>query len=61
METEISTELVGTQRCKRCHRKLKDLQSIELGYGKVCYEKAKIKHINYLFELKENNYNVENI
>lgn len=26
-------------KCKRCHRKLKDPESIKLGYGPVCYEK----------------------
>jgi protein-arginine kinase activator protein McsA len=27
-----------TERCKRCGRKLKDLKSIERGYGSCCYK-----------------------
>ena len=39
--------------CKRCHRKLKDEKSKELGFGKICYKKyiqANQKK-NYLFEV----------
>lgn len=28
-----------TYRCKRCHRVLTDLESIEVGYGNTCYKK----------------------
>ena len=53
VELKISTELIKNARCKRCHRKLKDLEAVQLGYGKICYEKVKAKQINYLFEIKE--------
>lgn len=29
----------GIKRCKKCNRVLKDLESIELGYGKICWRK----------------------
>lgn len=38
--------------CRRCHRKLKDELSKELGFGPVCYKKHIEKQSkNYLFEL----------
>lgn len=39
--------------CRRCGRELKNSKSIELGYGKICYEIAcgkdtkKIKTVGY--------------
>ena len=40
--------------CKRCHRKLKDEKSKELGFGKVCYKKYMQinQKKNYLFEVE---------
>ena len=39
--------------CKRCHRKLKDKKSIELGFGNVCYKKYMARQRLYLFEMEE--------
>lgn len=41
--------------CKRCHRKLKDEKSKELGFGKVCYKKYLSRKKVYLFEMEETN------
>ena len=41
--------------CKRCHRKLKDIHSRELGFGKICYEKYKNNTKIYLFSMGDNN------
>lgn len=39
--------------CLRCHRRLKNEQAKKIGYGKVCYEKAKNVQVkNTLFEVK---------
>ena len=40
--------------CKRCHRKLKNDESIKLGFGKTCYKKQRNKSKIYLFDIKEN-------
>ena len=43
--------------CKRCHRKLKDDKSKELGFGKICYMKylqSKNKKV-YLFNMEITN------
>ena len=47
-------DLIDTDNtiCKRCHRKLKDMKSIKLGFGKICYAKYKQSTKNYLFELE---------
>ena len=50
MENSI---IVQDKFCKRCHRKLKDEKSKELGFGKICYEKHKKQNKIYLFEIKE--------
>ena len=39
--------------CRRCHRKLKDEKSIELGFGQVCYKKYMAKKKVYLFDMEE--------
>lgn len=41
--------------CKRCHRKLKDEKSKEIGFGKICYEKYIKKSAMFLFEMEVNN------
>lgn len=39
--------------CKRCHRKLKDSKSAELGFGKICYKKyIEKQQKNYLFNME---------
>ena len=43
--------------CKRCHRKLKDNQSKQLGYGKICYSKINKKEALYLFDIEVINKN----
>lgn len=36
--------------CKRCGRKLKDIECRQRGYGKICWEKIKKqKHLKKLF------------
>ncbi len=40
------------KRCRRCHRTLKDPESIELGYGPVCRKKQRIRA--YQLELRFN-------
>lgn len=40
--------------CRRCHRKLKDDKSRQLGFGPVCYEKQLINQKNYLFTMEVN-------
>lgn len=36
--------------CLRCHRKLKNEEAKRIGYGKICYEKAKsVSNKNKLF------------
>ena len=56
---EIMEEKIITQNevvfCRRCHRKLKDPEHKKLGYGKICYEKAKRDNINYLFKIEDDN------
>jgi hypothetical protein len=49
-----------TKYCKRCHRRLKSYQAIELGYGPICYSKICRNNALYLFELEDIN-NVKNI
>lgn len=39
--------------CKRCHRKLKDKKSRELGFGKTCYKKYMSRERHYLFEMND--------
>ena len=41
--------------CRRCHRKLRDQKSKELGFGKVCYKKYLSRKKVYLFEMEETN------
>lgn len=41
--------------CRRCHRKLKDNESIKLGFGKICYQKQLNQQKNYLFSMEETN------
>lgn len=41
--------------CKRCHRKLKDERSKELGFGKVCYQKYLNRKKTYLFDMEVTN------
>ena len=38
--------------CLRCHRRLKNEEAKKIGYGKVCYEKAKnVELKNTLFKI----------
>ena len=41
--------------CRRCHRKLKDAESIKLGFGKICYQKQSQHQKTYLFAMEEPN------
>ena len=41
--------------CNRCHRKLIDAKSRELGYGKICYKKHTNKQSIYLFDVEVTN------
>lgn len=41
--------------CKRCHRRLKDERSKELGFGKVCYQKYLNRKKTYLFDMEVTN------
>lgn len=43
--------------CKRCHRTLRDEQSIKLGYGKICYRKIKKRNAYYLFDIERKDIN----
>ena len=38
--------------CKRCNRRLRDIDAKKLGYGKVCYNKIKTKNSCYLFKIE---------
>ena len=38
--------------CRRCHRKLVDEKSKQLGFGKVCYQKYLKRKKVYLFEME---------
>lgn len=38
--------------CRRCHHKLKDDNSIKLGFGKICYLKYMQSKKSYLFEIE---------
>ena len=49
------TEFLEKGICKRCHRKLKDEKSKELGFGKVCYQKYLNKKKSYLFDMEGTN------
>lgn len=40
------------EHCRRCHRKLKDEKSRQLGFGKTCYEKYLKRKKAYLFEME---------
>ena len=42
------------KRCRRCHRELKDEQSKELGFGKICYTKYMNRTKTYLFDMGVN-------
>lgn len=46
------------KRCKRCNRKLKDEESKQRGFGKLCYKKhlALIKNKKRLFNIEEVNH-----
>lgn len=54
---EIMVEVIinGKDICKRCHRKLKDDKSKELGFGPVCYKKYLNRKKTYLFDMEVNN------
>lgn len=41
--------------CRRCNRKLKDTESVERGFGKICYRKYMAENtMKPLFEVKKN-------
>lgn len=48
------------KRCRRCNRKLKDEESKQRGFGKLCYKKhlAALQNRRRLFTIKED-YNVK--
>lgn len=56
MENSILDE---NKICKRCHRKLKDDKSKELGFGPICYKKYLQRQKSYLFDMNENEVNNE--
>ena len=58
VEKRIITNDYEVVYCKRCHRRLKDIEAKKLGYGKICYEKIKPKNNCFLFDLKGVTYNV---
>ena len=37
--------------CRRCHRKLVDEKSKNLGFGSVCYKKYLARKRNFLFDI----------
>ena len=49
---EEMEELKETEICRRCHRKLKDDKSKELGFGPVCYKKYLKKKKSFLFDIE---------
>ena len=52
---EKMEEIMEKNICRRCHRKLRDEKSKELGFGKVCYKKYLSRKKVYLFEMEETN------
>lgn len=56
LEANLKTENENQPKlCKRCHRKLKDDNSILLGYGPTCYRKVKSHTETYLFKMEDKN------
>lgn len=55
----MELELKDIKLCKRCHRKLKDIQSKQLGFGPICYEKYKNSKKHYLFDIEKGNNTME--
>ena len=55
MEAMVVSESLKTETniCKRCHRKLKDEESIQLGFGRICYQKQLQHQKIYLFDMEE--------
>lgn len=53
VNTEISQN-IDQAICKRCHRKLKDIESRKRGFGSICYEKYLKNKQTYLFEVNDN-------
>ena len=52
----VETNIIAHEGiCKRCHRRLKDAHSIQLGLGKICYNKSIANSKNYLFEMEASN------
>ena len=51
----VELDKLDNKICKRCHRKLKDERSKELGFGKVCYQKYLNKKKTYLFDMEVTN------
>ena len=45
--------------CRRCHRKLKDEKSKQLGFGKTCYQKYIKRKRHYLFEMEVSNETID--
>lgn len=43
--------------CRRCHRKLKDNKSKELGFGPICYRKYLKQNKLFLFDMGEDKNN----
>lgn len=51
MEIQTNMEYGNLVYCKRCHRRLRDEEAKQLGYGKICYHKVINQNKNYLFEV----------
>ncbi len=56
MKKGLVEEKTGT--CRRCGRKLRNLLSVELGFGPVCYKKVMFqKYQQSLFEIRKEDIN----
>lgn len=55
VEIMVEDIINGKDICKRCHRKLKDDKSKELGFGPICYKKYLNIKKTYLFDMGVNN------
>ena len=53
-KNHLTQEDTDSVICRRCHRKLKDEESKQLGFGKICYKKYLKRKPNYLFEVNTN-------
>lgn len=57
MDNNINIEY-RSNICKRCGRKLKNPESIEIGFGKICYQKYMAESLlKPLFDVKQGEVN----